>query len=79
VNLLFLLLRISNIIATKIKENILDGCLQQSTDEFIVLTKELFKAIYSEAVVYLLEMTLEPNETNVKLYDNVDKIAKRLA
>ena len=78
-NLLFLLLRISNIIATKIKENILDGCLQQSTDEFIVLTKELFKAIYSEAVVYLLEMTLEPNETNVKLYDNVDKIAKRLA
>ena len=78
-NLLFLLLRISNIIATKIKENILDGCLQQSTDEFIVLTKELFKAIYSEAVVSLLEMTLEPNETNVKLYDNVDKIAKRLA
>jgi len=74
-----LLLRISNIIATKIKENILDGCLQQSTDEFIVLTKELFKAIYSEAVVSLLEMTLEPNETNVKLYDNVDKIAKRLA
>lgn len=74
-----MLLRISNIIATKIKENILDGCLQQSTDEFIVLTKELFKAIYSEAVVSLLEMTLEPNETNVKLYDNVDKIAKRLA
>jgi len=31
-----------------------------------------------EAVASLLEVTLEPNETNVKLYDNVDKIAKKL-
>lgn len=37
VNLLFLLLKVSSLVANKIKENVLDNCLKSKNDEMITI------------------------------------------
>lgn len=60
VNLLFLLLRISNLVVGKIKEDVLDDCLKTEKD-LITLSNKLFNAVYSEAIVSVIDVNLELN------------------
>ncbi|KAL4484320.1 hypothetical protein ABPG72_006431 [Tetrahymena utriculariae] len=77
--LIYLLIKISNIILQKFKQNTFDKSIQILNKNVLDFLNDMFYLIFLDSIQYIIgQEKLETHQINVKLYDKVEQIQLQL-
>ncbi|EAR91713.2 hypothetical protein TTHERM_00395860 (macronuclear) [Tetrahymena thermophila SB210] len=77
--LIYLLIKISNIILQKFKQNTFDKSIQILNKNVLDFLNDIFYLIFLDSIQYIIgQEKLETHQINVKLYDKVEQIQLQL-